>query len=142
MDGQRVPDEMDTDMKYTPQLLLGSDDLSTSMNITNNSMEIDDTSFNPIHLPPPLQPPQKRKSMLDYFPWLNAVATTNQQFLGSMIEFKSATILDGMDFLNGKLTDDYHEYYKLPKLAIALTRYVRRFLYDYHYSHRSFERVC
>lgn len=136
-DEHHVPDAVDIDTK--PQLL--GDELSTSKDTINNSMEIDDIPFNPIHLPPPMQPPQKRKGILDYFPWLNDVTRTNQQFLGSMIELKSATILDGMDFLIGKLTDDYHEYYKSPKLAVALARYVRQFLYVYRYLYQSFELV-
>lgn len=138
MDEHQLPDGMETDIK---PLLVG-DDLSTSKDNVNSSMEIDEKPFTTIHLPPPLQPPQKRKCILDYFPWLNDVTSTNQQFLGSIIELKSTTILDGMDFLIGKLTDDYHEYYKSPKLAVALARYVRQFLYVYRYLYQSFELVC
>lgn len=142
MDEHHVPEETETETKFTPQLL--GDELSTSKDAAataNSSMEIDETSFNPIHLPPPSQPLQKRKCILDYFPWLNEVTRTNQMFLGSMIELKSATILEGMDFLIGKLADDYHEYYKSPKLAVALARYVRQFLYVYRYLYQSFELV-
>lgn len=135
MDEHHVPEEMATDTKYTPHL-------STSTDAVNSSMEVDDTSFNPLLFPPPLQPPQKRKCILDFFSWLNDVTRTNQKFLGSMIELKSEEILEGMDFLIGKLTDDYHEYYKSPKLAVALARYVRQFLYVYRYLYQSFELVC
>lgn len=133
MDEHQVPEEIDT--KHTPHL-------STSTDAVNSSMEVDDTSFNPMLFPPPTQPPQKRKCILDYFPWLNDVTRTNQKFLGSMIELKSEEILEGMDFLIGKLVDDYHEYYKSPKLAVALARYVRQFLYVYRYLYQSFELVC
>lgn len=137
----RLMDEHNVPEDIKPPLLC--DELATSKDtIHNSSMETDDnTSFNPIHLPPPLQPPQKRKGILDFFPWLNDVTRTNQQFLGSMVELKSGQILDGMDFLIGKLADDYHEYYKSPKLAVALARYVRQFLYVYRYLYQSFELV-
>lgn len=140
MDEHHVPEEMATDTKYTPHML--GDSLSTSKDTVNSSMEMEDTSFNAFHLPPPPHPPQKRKCILDYFPWLNDVTKTNQKFLGSMIELRSEEILEGMDVLIGKLTDDYHEYYKSPKLAVALARYVRQFLYVYRFLYQSFELVC
>lgn len=135
VDEHQVPDEMATETKYTPHL-------STSTDAVNSSMEVDDKSFNTLLFPPPSQPPQKRKCILDYFSWLNDVTRTNQNFLGSMVELKSEEILEGMDFLIGKLAEDYHEYYKSPKLAVALARYVRQFLYVYRYLYQSFELVC
>lgn len=147
VDEQHVPEEMETYTKYTPQTLAGSSggdgtacDLSLSKE-ANCSMETDENAFNPINLPPPSQPVQKRKCILDLFPWLNDVTRFNQKCLGSIIDLKSTTVLDGMDSMIGKLTDDYHEYYKSPKLAVALARYVRQFLYVYRYLYQSFELV-
>lgn len=84
---------------------------------------------------------QKKKSILDLFPWLNEVTKINQKCLGSMIELKNTNILNAMDFLIDNLKEDFQEYYKSPRIANSLARYVRQYLYIYKHLYQSFEMV-
>lgn len=49
--------------------------------------------------PPPAQTPQKKKNVLELFPWLNDIEKSTQKCLGSITEVKSRTVLNAMDFL-------------------------------------------
>lgn len=49
--------------------------------------------------PPPAQTPQKKKCVLELFPWLNDIEKSTQKCLGSINEVKSRTVLNAMDFL-------------------------------------------
>lgn len=85
--------------------------------------------------------PPKRKSIVDLFPWLKEVEKINQQLLGSITELKTTFVLDAMDFLIAKLSDNYHEYYKAPKVANALAGFIRVDLYIYRNLYAHFEMV-
>lgn len=43
--------------------------------------------------------PQKKKCVLELFPWLNEIEKTTQKCLGSVTEVKNKTVLNAMDFL-------------------------------------------
>lgn len=45
------------------------------------------------------QMPQKKKCVLELFPWLNEIENSTHKCLGSVTEVKSNTILNAMDFL-------------------------------------------
>lgn len=49
--------------------------------------------------PTPAQTPQKKKCILELFPWLNDIEKSTQKCLGSINEVKSKTVLNAMDFL-------------------------------------------
>lgn len=42
---------------------------------------------------------QKKKCVLEVFPWLNDIEKSTQKCLGSITEVKSKTVLNAMDFL-------------------------------------------
>lgn len=43
---------------------------------------------------------------------------------------------------NSNFVEDYNEYYKCPRLASILSKYVRNFLYMYDELYASYEKVC
>lgn len=89
----------DMDTKFTPHT---SNSICAEPTVSNASSFTDSEDCKKlILLPPPSQPAQKRKCILDLFPWLHEVTKINQQCLGSMVELKNTTILDAMDFLIG-----------------------------------------
>lgn len=86
--------------------------------------------------------PQKKKCVLELFPWLDDIEKSIQKALGSVTEVKSKTILNAMDFLIRKLFEDSSKYCKSARLSILLARYVREFLYSYRHLYKGFELVC
>ena len=49
--------------------------------------------------PPPAQTSQKKKCVLELFPWLSDIERSIQKCIGSITEVKSRTVLNAMDFL-------------------------------------------
>lgn len=90
----------------------------------------------------PVEMPQKKKCVLELFPWLDDIEKSIQKELGSVTEVKSKTILNAMDFLIRKLAEDSSKYCKSARLSILLARYLREFLYSYRHLYRGFELVC
>lgn len=84
---------------------------------------------------------QRKKSILDTFPWLVEVTKINQRCLGSIVELKSSQVLEAMDLLADKLKEHYQECYRPPKNAIVMACYVRQFLYTYKHLYQTFEMV-
>lgn len=115
-----------------------SSEFGTNRDYTNSS-DMED-SKNLLHFQSPPNH-QRKKCILDLFPWLHEVTKINQKCLGSIVELKSKEILNAMDFLIDKLKEDFQEYYKSPKIANSLARYVRQFLYTYKHLYQSFELV-
>lgn len=79
---------------------------SSSHSISRSLSTVSTTETNKDKLGPPstssksaMMAAQKKKCVLEVFPWLNDIERSTQKCLGSITEVKSKTVLNAMDFL-------------------------------------------
>lgn len=85
-DYRKAGTENEVEKKYTPHASSTDDEKCKSALLAQSTSS---------------QAAQKRKNVLDLFPWLNEVTKINQKCLGSITELKNSRILNAMDFLIG-----------------------------------------
>lgn len=76
-----------------------ADDSQLSNLGTSRSSGISSVKSGASSRPPTAQTPQKKKNVLELFPWLNDIEKSTQKCLGSINEVKSRNVLNAMDFL-------------------------------------------